>query len=565
MDVERKQEGKQVEYRGWKAMPYVVGNETCEKLGTLGTSSNLLVYLTTVFNIKSVRAATTINIWNGTTNMATLVGAILSDTYFGRYATLGFSSISSFLGMAVLTLTAAVRTLHPPHCDHGAAVCVGPTPWQLTFLISGLGLLVIGAGGIRPCNLAFGADQFNPKTESGRRGINSFFNLYFVTFTCSMMIAATVIVYVQSNISWAVGLAIPAALMLFSCVFFFAGTPIYVIVGPQGSPVKGIAQVMVAAARKRHVELPKRSCSATSALFFNPPAPADALNAKLSLTHQFRFLEKAAIIDHSDELDQEGSSPKQPWRLCTLQQVEEVKCLIRLLPIWWAGTIFFLGLTQQSTFSVLQALQSDRRLHNTNFVIPAASFSVFSMLTVTLWLPFYDRIAVPWLRRRTKKEEGITLLQRIGTGLFISAISTMTAAFVEQKRRKNSASSPMPAFWLVPQIAISGLAEAFASIGQVEFYYKQFPENMRSIAGSFTFLAMAVANYLSGFLVTLVHRISGWLKDDLNLGSLDHFYLLIAGLEIVNFLYFLAMARWYKYRGSVSSKPEEISLSSLNA
>ncbi|CAL5362134.1 unnamed protein product [Camellia sinensis] len=87
-------------YRGLKAMPFVIGNETFEKLGTLGTSSNLLVYLTTVFNMDTITSTNLINIFNGTCNFGTLLGAFLSDTYFGRYKTLGFASISSFLGYA---------------------------------------------------------------------------------------------------------------------------------------------------------------------------------------------------------------------------------------------------------------------------------------------------------------------------------------------------------------------------------------------------------------------------------------------------------------------------------
>ncbi|KAG2278314.1 hypothetical protein Bca52824_060869 [Brassica carinata] len=47
----------------------------------------------------------------------------------------------------------------------------------------GLGFLVVRAGGIRPCNLAFGADQYNPKSVTGKKGIDSFFNWYFFTFT----------------------------------------------------------------------------------------------------------------------------------------------------------------------------------------------------------------------------------------------------------------------------------------------------------------------------------------------------------------------------------------------
>lgn len=68
--------------------------------------------------------------------------------------------------MLVLTLTAAVTKLHPPECGNQepAPICVGPTPGQMIFLLVGFCLLVIGASGIRPCNLAFGADQFDPKT-----------------------------------------------------------------------------------------------------------------------------------------------------------------------------------------------------------------------------------------------------------------------------------------------------------------------------------------------------------------------------------------------------------------
>lgn len=79
------------------ALSVVAGNETFEKLGTIGTASNLLVYLTTVFNMRSVTATTLVNVWNGTTNIATILGAFLSDAYFGRFATLGFACVASFL------------------------------------------------------------------------------------------------------------------------------------------------------------------------------------------------------------------------------------------------------------------------------------------------------------------------------------------------------------------------------------------------------------------------------------------------------------------------------------
>lgn len=188
-------------------------------------------------------------------------------------------------GMVLLTLTAAVSKLHPPACNKSSenGTCDGPTPWQMTFLLSGLGLMVIGAAGIRPCNLAFGADQFNPKTKSGKRGITSFFNWYYFTYTFAMMVSLTIIVYVQSDVSWALGLAIPAFMMFLSCFMFFIGTKMYVKVKPQGSPITSVIQVIVAAFRKRKLKQPDEPWIS----LFNH-IPKASINSKLAYSDQFR-------------------------------------------------------------------------------------------------------------------------------------------------------------------------------------------------------------------------------------------------------------------------------------
>ncbi|KAL3748337.1 hypothetical protein ACJRO7_009556 [Eucalyptus globulus] len=551
-----------INYRGWKAMPFIIGNETFEKLGAIGTLANLLIYLTKVFNMKTITAANIINIFNGTANFSTLLGAFFSDTYFGRYKTLAFCTIASYMGLQVIQLTAAIKDLHPPHCG-SRNFCTGPTGGQMAFLILGFALLITGAAGIRPCNLAFGADQFDPKTESGKRGINSFFNWYFFTFTFAQMVSLTLIVYVQSNVSWAIGLAIPAILMLISCAIFFMGSKIYVKVKATGSPITSMAQVLAVAIKKSRLKQPEQPW-----LSLYSYTPAESLNSKLSYTDQFRFLDKAAIKTSQDQLNPDGS-PANPWRLCSMQQVEEVKCLMRVVPIWAAAAIYFVVIVQQHTYAIFQATQADRRLGNSNFKIPAASFVVFLMLSLTIFIPIYDRIIVPLLRRLTGKEGGITFLQRIGIGIFISIISMLVSALVEERRRtialtrltlgiepRRGAISSMSALWLVPQFALAGLAEAFASVGQVEFYYKQFPENMRSVAGSLFYCSIAVANYLSSLLISIVHRVTAgaesgnWLPEDLNKGRLDYFYYLIAALGVLNFGYFLLCARWYKYKGT---------------
>jgi peptide/histidine transporter 3/4 len=334
-----------------------------------------------------------------------------------------------------------------------------------------------------------------------------------------------------------------------SCALFFMGTRLYVRVRPEGSPFTSFAKVVVAAYRKRRLPAP-----ASPAELFDPPHKS-SLVSKIAYTDQFLRLDKAAVVTPEDELTAGGTSPANPWRLCTLQQVEEVKCLTRLLPVWSAGIVYYIVLTNLGNYNVLQAMQTDRHIGRSGFEIPAGSFVVFNMLALTVWLPIYDAVVVPALQRVTKREGGITQLQRIGIGIAMSIATMVLAAAVERHRRRVGDSTSC--FVLVPQQVLAGLSEAFAVIGQVEFYYKQFPENMRSVAGAVLSLGFAIASYASGLMVSVVNKRTGgrdgrpdWLAQDLNQGRLDLYYLLIAAMAAANFVYFVVCARWYRIKKS---------------
>ncbi|XP_010459536.1 PREDICTED: protein NRT1/ PTR FAMILY 2.9 [Camelina sativa] len=551
-------------YRGWKVMPFIIGNETFEKLGIVGSSSNLVVYLTTVFNMKSITAAKVVNIYGGTSNFGTIIAAFLCDSYFGRFKTLSVAMIACFLGSVAMDLTAVIHKLHPAKCAKEiGSVCNGPSMGQIMFLAGAMVLLVIGAGGIRPCNLPFGADQFDPKTKEGKQGIDSFFNWYFFTFTFAQIVSLTLIVYVQSNMSWNIGLALPAILMLLGCIIFFAGSKLYVKVKPSGSPIHSITRVLVVAVKKRRLN------TVGANELYNYIAK-DYKNSKLSHSEQFRFLDKSAIQTQDDKLNKDGS-PANPWKLCSMQQVEEVKCVIRVLPVWLSAALFYLAYIQQTTYTVFQSLQSDRRLSSGSFQIPGATYTVFLMLGMTIFIPIYDRVLVPFLRKYTGRDGGITQLQRVGAGIFICIISMMVSAIVEQYRRKvaltrptlgfiprKGAISSMSGMWLIPQLVLMGIGDALAGVGQMEFYYKQFPENMRSFAGSLYFCGIGLASYLSTFLLSAVHDTTegfsrgNWLPEDLNKGRLEYYYYLVAGIMTLNFAYFLVVSHWYRYKDVVT-------------
>lgn len=186
-----------------------------------------------------------------------------------------------------VTLTSWLPQLHPPQCNHlHQDSCERPNNLQLRILWLGLGLLSIGAGGIRPCSIPFGADQFDQQTQQGLKGMASYFNWYYFTFSVVLIISHTVIVYIQDNISWVIGFSVPTCLMACAIVLFFVGMRFYVYVKPEGSVFSTIVRVIVAARKKRNLKVPAVDDGTVE--YYDPPVKPGV--SKLPLTDQFRYL-----------------------------------------------------------------------------------------------------------------------------------------------------------------------------------------------------------------------------------------------------------------------------------
>ena len=271
------------------------------------------------------------------------------------------------------------------------------------------------------------------------------------------------------------------------------------------------------------------------------------------------WLDKAAIVTEGEIRD---SQPPNLWRLSTVHRVEELKSIIRILPIWAAAILLVTTSSHEHSFAVQQARTMDRHLSPT-FEIPPASLSIFSVLSLLTGLVLYERLFVPFIRRFTGHPSGITCLQRMGIGCMINIFATIAASMIEMKRKavamhhnlldQPNAVIPISVFWLVPQFCIHGLAEVFMYVGHLEFLYDQAPESMRSTAAALHYLTTSLGNYLGTLLVTLVHGYSGkqhnWLPNrNLNRGKLEYYYLLVTGIQVLNFIYFLVCAISYTYK-----------------
>ncbi|ONI31381.1 hypothetical protein PRUPE_1G309300 [Prunus persica] len=540
---------------GLVTMPFIFANEICEKLAVVGFNANMISYLTTQLHMPLTKAANTLTNVGGTASLTPLLGAFLSDAYAGRFWTIAIASIIYQIGMISLTVSAVLPQLRPPPCQHDQ-VCKEANGGQLAILYASLLLGALGSGGIRPCVVAFGADQFDETDQKQTTKIWNYFNWYYFVMGASILLAVTVLVYIQDNIGWGWGLGIPTIAMFISIIIFMVGYPLYRNLDPAGSPFTRLIQVSVAAYKKRKLPL----VSDPRLLYQNDELDAPiSLGGKLLHTKHMKFLDKAAIVTEEDNL----KSPNL-WRLNTVHRVEELKSVIRMGPIWGSGILLITAYAQQNTFSLQQAKTMDRHLTK-SFEIPAGSMTVFNIVTMLSTIAFYDRLFIPFARKLTGLDRGITFLHRMGIGFVISILATLVAGFVETKR-KNAAFAhglvnqphsmiPISVFWLIPQYSLHGMAEAFMSIGHLEFFYDQAPESMRSTATALFWTAISAGNYVSTLLVSLVHKFSAgpngsnWLPDNnLNKGKLEYFYWVLTLLQVINLIYYIFCAKMYTFK-----------------
>ncbi|KAJ0232316.1 Protein NRT1/ PTR FAMILY 2.8 [Hirschfeldia incana] len=526
---------------GWRAIKYIIANESFEKLASMSLIGNLSVYLTTKYNLGGVFLVNIINIWSGSCNFLSIPGAIVSDAYLGRFWTLLLGSIASFLGMGIIALTAALPHLRPQACNDPTNCSNPPERWQLAVLFAGLGLLAIGAGGIRPCNIAFGADQFDTSTKKGKSHLETFFNWWYFSFTVALVIALTGVVYIQTNISWVIGFVIPTACLALSVTTFLIGHHTYILAKPMGSVFTDMVKVVAAACKKRKVG------SGEGVTFYLGPSNDGSSTTLVQNRQRLRFVDKAAVVADPNELNEEGEA-KNNWRLCSVEQVKNLKCVTEVLPVWVTGIACFMLTDQQNIYGILQAIQMEKTFGH-NFQVPAGWMNLVSMITLAVWISVYECVILPIARQITGRKQRLTMKQRIQIGIVMGIACMLVAGFLEKARReaalkKGTFVSPVSIVMLLPQFMLAGLTEAFSAVALMEFLTVKMPEHMRAVAGAIFFLSSSIASYICTLLINVIDSVTrkegrSWLGNkDLNKNRLEYYFFIICGVQVVNLLYF---------------------------
>ncbi|KAE8716043.1 Protein NRT1/ PTR FAMILY 4.6 [Hibiscus syriacus] len=334
-----------------------------------------------------------------------------------------------------------------------------------------------------------GAEQFDDTTPQGRKQRSSFFNYFVFCLSCGGLIAVTIVVLIEDNKGWQWGFGVATAAILTSIPVFLLGSPIYRTKIPAGSPITTMFKVEIG-----------RIIKTTKAL---QVAKSYSLIKPFFIIHVQEVL-VAAIYNNcksknpSNAIMGMETSPSSYGMKPVKKRMTPSCCL-----------------SQLSNFCVQQAATMNTKIGSLK--VPPASLAIFPVVFVMIIALTYNHVTVPFARKVTKTEMGITHPQKIGTGLILSIIAMAMAALVEIKRKNVAVESglldsaeplPITFLWIALHYLFLRSADLFTLAGMMEFFFTEAPTSMRSLATSLSWASLSMGYYFSSVL----HRSSTILK-----------------------------------------------------
>lgn len=296
-------------------------------------------------------------------------GAIISDSWLGKFKTILYLSLVYICGSVLLTL-GAIEPLNLP---------------VETFTILGLALIALGSGGIKPCVSAFGGDQF--KVPEQVKQITSFFSLFYFAINAGSLISTTVTPILREDVHcfgdincYPLAFGVPAILMIVSVLIFVLGRPLYKIKPPAGNMVVLVSSTIWTALRTKCKE--KKT---------NP---------------------REHWLDYAD-----GKYDRQ--------MIDDVKVLMRVLFLYLPLPVFWALFDQQGSRWTFQATRMDGDMGSWD--LKPDQLQVLNPLLILVFIPLYDVAFYPALRLIGIRRP----LQKLTMGGILAGIAFIISGIVE--------------------------------------------------------------------------------------------------------------------------------------
>lgn len=348
---------------------FIIGNEFCERFSFYGMKTILILYLTLQLKIEANTSTAIYHTFTMLCYFTPLIGALIADSFLGKYKTILYISLIYCIGNVVMALTAI-----PPAERYGPMI--------------GLCLIAFGTGGIKPCVAAFGGDQFSQGQE---KQIQGFFSVFYFAINSGSLLSTLVTPILRADVQcfgsdcYVVAFGIPAILMLLSLTIFFAGRNQYKKNPPTGN-------------------LFAKVCGCI-----------------------FYSLKQSLVQRHNK--DQRAYSH---WLNLALDKydpvfVEEVKSLLRVLVMFLPLPLFWALFDQQGSRWTLQAELMNGSLGKLGILKPDQMQAINPILII-LMIPLFESVIYPLMDRWRIPNRP---LQRMITGMIFATSAFIMAGFVQ--------------------------------------------------------------------------------------------------------------------------------------
>ena len=373
-------------------IPYIISNEAAERFSFYGMKAALAIFLANYLgvlggsNLTETEATSYVSWFNTAVYLTPLLGAIIADAFFGKYRTIVSLSIVYCLGHLCLALMGV-----------GGVVQF--------WLLGGLGLISLGAGGIKPCVSAHVGDQFGAKNQCL---ITKIFNIFYFSINFGAVISNLLIPWVLKWHGPHLAFGVPGVLMALATLFFWMG-------------------------REKFAHIPAKGSSFLNEVF-----------------------------------SKEGLS-----------------VIGKLIPLVLFVGMFWCLFDQTASRLVFQAERMDRNVFGLE-VLPSQIQAANPFLILVL-IPVFTFFIYP----QTEKIIKLTPLRKIGSGLFLMAISFVVVSLSQEAIDRGE--TPHVAWQILAYVILTS-GEVMVSIVALEFFYTQAPKKMKSLMMAIFLTSVSVGN-----------------------------------------------------------------------
>ncbi|WP_295965145.1 oligopeptide:H+ symporter [uncultured Xanthomonas sp.] len=444
-----------------RQIPYIIGNEACERFSFYGMRNILVQFLITSLLLQEVtapgREAEAKHIMHSFmigVYFFPLLGGWLADRFFGKYSTILWFSLIYCVGHLCLALFEGHRN---------------------GFFL-GLGLIALGAGGIKPLVASFMGDQFD---QGNKHLAKVVFDAFYWIINFGSLFASLLIPLALKNLGPAWAFGIPGILMLVATLVFWAGRHRYVRVPLPPKDPHGFAQVV-------------RTALLRQAPGQGRPGLALAGVAVLLALATFALVPTLGLVIClclALVLLLAGIGGGTWWQLERARAlhpdaaVDGVRAVLRVLVVFALVTPFFSLFDQKASTWVLQGQQMQMPAW-----FSASQMQALNPALVMLLIPFNNLVLHPLLRRRGYEP---TALRRMTAGIAFSGLAWIVVGTLQVMMDGGDALSIA---WQILPYALLTFGEVLVSATGLEFAYSQAPQSMKGVVMSFWNLTTTVGN-----------------------------------------------------------------------